>query len=113
MAQASTIWNCRKLRPYLTSYTNIVEGETPKSSVWHLVDSVRIHGAFDVLGSCAVSLVDVPGFGDANKTRTKRTEEYLKTAEVVVLGSLFESGPCLLANHVYQLQTLSGQLMIR
>lgn len=74
-----------QLRPYLTSYTNIVEGETPKSSVWHLVDSVRIYGAFDVLGSCAVSLVDVPGFGDANKTRTKRTEEYLKTAEVVVL----------------------------
>lgn len=74
-----------QLRPYLTSYTNIVEGETPKSSVWHLVDSVRIYGAFDVLASRAVSLVDVPGFGDANKTRTKRTEEYLKTAEVVVL----------------------------
>ncbi|KAG1824905.1 uncharacterized protein BJ212DRAFT_1323161 [Suillus subaureus] len=74
-----------QLRPYLTSYTNIVEGETPKSSVWHLVDSVCIYGAFDVLASHAVSLVDVPGFGDANKTRTKRTEEYLKTAEVVVL----------------------------
>ncbi|KAG1881000.1 hypothetical protein F4604DRAFT_1953987 [Suillus subluteus] len=74
-----------QLRPYLTSYTKIVEDETPKSSVWHLVDSVRIYGAFDVLASHAVSLVDVPGFGDANKTRTKRTEEYLKTAEVVVL----------------------------
>ncbi|KAG1725821.1 hypothetical protein EDD22DRAFT_853634, partial [Suillus occidentalis] len=56
------------LRPYLTSYTKIVEGETPESSVWHLVDSVRIYGAFDVLASHAVTLVDVPGFGDANKT---------------------------------------------
>lgn len=74
-----------QLRPYLTSYTKIVEGETPESSVWHLVDSVRIYGAFDVLASCAVTLVDVPGFGDANKTRTKRTEEYIKSAEVVVL----------------------------
>ncbi|KAG1750667.1 hypothetical protein EDD22DRAFT_1002569 [Suillus occidentalis] len=73
------------LRPYLTSYTKIVEGETPESSVWHLVDSVRIYGAFDVLASHAVTLVDVPGFGDANKTRTKRTEEYIKSAEVVVL----------------------------
>ncbi|KAG1729458.1 P-loop containing nucleoside triphosphate hydrolase protein [Suillus lakei] len=74
-----------QLRQYLTSYTNIVEGESPKSSVWHLVDSVRVYGAFDVLASRAVALVDVPGFGDANKTRTKRTEEYLKTADVVVL----------------------------
>jgi hypothetical protein len=31
--------------------------------------SVRIYGAFDVLASSAVTLVDVPGFGDANKTR--------------------------------------------
>ncbi|KAG2366121.1 hypothetical protein BDR07DRAFT_1607092 [Suillus spraguei] len=74
-----------QLRPYLTPFTNIAEGETPQSFIWHLVDSVRIYGAFDVLASCAISLVDVPGFGDANKTRTKRTEEYLKTAEVVVL----------------------------
>lgn len=74
-----------QLRPYLTSYTKIVEGETPESSVWHLVDSVRIYGAFDVLASRAVTLVDVPGFGDANKTRTKRTEEYIKSAEIVVL----------------------------
>lgn len=98
-----------QLRPYLTSYTKNVEGERPESSVWHLVDSVRIYGAFDVLASHAVSLVDVPGFGDANKTRTKRTEEYLKTAEVVVLGSLLERGLV----SVYQLQTSSGQLTTR
>ncbi|KAG2064110.1 hypothetical protein BDR04DRAFT_1122797 [Suillus decipiens] len=72
----------------------------PQSLVWHLVDSVRIYGAFGVLASCAVSLVDVPGFGDANKTRAKRTEEYLKTAEVVVLGSPFKRGICLWANHI-------------
>ncbi|KAG2129617.1 hypothetical protein DEU56DRAFT_915118 [Suillus clintonianus] len=57
----------------------------PEPSVWHLVDSVRIYGAFDVLASGAVTLVDVPGFGDANKTRTKRTKEYLKNVEVVIL----------------------------
>jgi GTPase SAR1 family protein len=74
-----------QLRPYLTSHTKIVKGETPKSSVWHLVDSVRIYGAFDVLASHAVSLVDIPGFGDANKTRTRRTEEYIRAADVVVL----------------------------
>ncbi|KAG2144409.1 uncharacterized protein EDB93DRAFT_1329269 [Suillus bovinus] len=74
-----------QLRPYLTSYSNTVAGEPPESSVWHLVDSVRIYGAFEVLASRAVALVDVPGYGDANKTRTNRTEEYLKTAEVVVL----------------------------
>lgn len=34
--------------------------------------SVRIYGAFDVLASRAVTLVDVPGFGDANKTRFVR-----------------------------------------
>ncbi|KAG1726831.1 hypothetical protein EDB19DRAFT_1914448 [Suillus lakei] len=56
-----------------------------KPSVWHWVDSVRIYGAFDVLASGEVTLVDVPGFGDANKTRTKRTKEYLKNVEVVIL----------------------------
>ncbi|KAG1824906.1 uncharacterized protein BJ212DRAFT_553558 [Suillus subaureus] len=66
----------------MTSYTSIVEGE---SLAWHLVDSIRIYGAFEVLSSSAVTLVDVPGFGDANKARTKRTEECLKTAEVVIL----------------------------
>ncbi|KAG2130422.1 uncharacterized protein EDB93DRAFT_1263724 [Suillus bovinus] len=54
-------------------------------SLWHLVDSVHIYGAFEVLASGAVTLVDVPGFGDANKTRTKRTAEYLKNVEVVIL----------------------------
>lgn len=74
-----------QLRPYLTSYSNIAAEGPPESSVWHLVDKVRIYGAFEVLASRAVALVDVPGFGDANKTRTNRTEEYLKTTEVVVL----------------------------
>ncbi|OAX33703.1 hypothetical protein K503DRAFT_786312 [Rhizopogon vinicolor AM-OR11-026] len=61
-------------------------GEQPlRPFVWRLVNSVRIYGAFDVLASGAVTIVDVPGFGDANKTRTKRTEEYLKCADVVVL----------------------------
>ncbi|KAG1824863.1 uncharacterized protein BJ212DRAFT_1584865 [Suillus subaureus] len=76
-----------QLRPYLTSY---VTEEQPilqlEPSVWHLVDSVRIYGAFEVLASGAVTLVDIPGFGDANKTRTKRTKEYLKNVEVVILG---------------------------
>ncbi|KAG2100534.1 hypothetical protein BD769DRAFT_1393950 [Suillus cothurnatus] len=81
------------LRPYMTSYTKIVEGKPiillTKSEVlqleWHLVNSIRIYGSFEVLASGAVALVDIPGFGDANKARTKRTEEYLKTAEVVIL----------------------------
>ncbi|KAG2740895.1 hypothetical protein P692DRAFT_20956584, partial [Suillus brevipes Sb2] len=46
---------------------------------------VRIYGAFEVLASSAITLVDVPGFGDANKTRTRRTKEYLKNVEVVIL----------------------------
>lgn len=71
-----------QLRPYMTAHTKIVEGEPLE---WHLVDSIRIYGAFEVLASGAVALVDVPGFGDANKTRTRRTQEYLKTAEVVIL----------------------------
>ncbi|OJA10927.1 hypothetical protein AZE42_03054 [Rhizopogon vesiculosus] len=74
-----------------TSFDTLESEETPaildflRPFVWRLVDSVRIYGAFDVLSSSAVTLVDVPGFGDANKTRTKRTEEYLKRADVVVL----------------------------
>ncbi|KAG2037148.1 hypothetical protein BDR03DRAFT_1011067 [Suillus americanus] len=75
--------NHAQLRPYLTSY---VTGEQlSEPSVWHLVDSVRVYGAFEVLASGAVTLVDVPGFGDANKTRTKRTKEYLKNVEIVIL----------------------------
>ncbi|KAG2122752.1 hypothetical protein DEU56DRAFT_917729 [Suillus clintonianus] len=70
------------LRPYMSANTKVVEG---KPLEWHLVHSVRIYGAFDVLASGAVMLVDVPGYGDANKTRTRRTEEYLKSAEVVIL----------------------------
>ncbi|KAG2083819.1 hypothetical protein BD769DRAFT_1682534 [Suillus cothurnatus] len=70
------------LRPYMTSYTKIVEG---KPLEWHLVNSICIYGSFEVLASGAVALVDIPGLGDANKARTKRTEEYLKTAEVVIL----------------------------
>ncbi|KAG0703404.1 hypothetical protein DFH29DRAFT_917013 [Suillus ampliporus] len=62
------------------------EGNPMEPFVWHLVDSVRIYGAFDVLASGAVTLVDIPGYGDANKTRTKRTEEYLRAAEVKILG---------------------------
>ncbi|KAG2090104.1 uncharacterized protein F5147DRAFT_764469, partial [Suillus discolor] len=84
-SQFNSYLNHAQLRPYLTSYSNIAAGGPPESSVWHLVDRVRIYGAFEVLASRAVALVDVPGFGDANKTRTNRTEEYLKTAEVVVL----------------------------
>lgn len=72
-----------QLRPYLTSY--VMGEQLSEPSVWHLVDSVRIYGAFEVLASGAVTLVDVPGFGDANKTRTKRTKEYLKNVEVVIL----------------------------
>lgn len=71
-----------QLRPYMSANTKVVEGEPLE---WHLVHSVRIYGAFDVLASGAVTLVDVPGYGDANKTRTRRTEEYLKSAEVVIL----------------------------
>ncbi|KAG1868347.1 hypothetical protein DFJ58DRAFT_858964 [Suillus subalutaceus] len=63
----------------------IFREQPSEQSVWHLVDSVRIYGAFEVLASGAVTLVDVPGFGDANKTRTKRTKEYLKNVEVVIL----------------------------
>ncbi|KAG1849559.1 hypothetical protein C8R48DRAFT_764569 [Suillus tomentosus] len=70
-----------QLRPYLTS----LEEQLSEPSLWHLVDSVHIYGAFEVLASGAVTLVDVPGFGDANKTRTKRTKEYLKNVEVVIL----------------------------
>lgn len=72
-----------QLRPYLTSYTT--EEQLLEPFVWHLVDSVRIYGAFEVLASGAITLVDVPGFGDANKTRTRRTKEYLKNVEVVIL----------------------------
>lgn len=72
-----------QLRPYLTSYTT--EEQIPEPYIWHLVDSVRIYGAFEVLASGAITLVDVPGFGDANKTRTRRTKEYLKNVEVVIL----------------------------
>ncbi|KAG2071243.1 hypothetical protein BDR04DRAFT_1231241 [Suillus decipiens] len=78
--------NHAQLRPYLTSCATgeqLVIQSQP--SVWHLVDSVRIYGAFEVLASGAVTLVDVPGFGDANKTRTRRTKEYLKNVEVVIL----------------------------
>ncbi|KAG1769054.1 hypothetical protein EV702DRAFT_1203036 [Suillus placidus] len=82
-ALALTAWSCRKLRPYLTSH--VMGEQLSEPSVWHLVDSVRIYGAFEVLASGAVTLVDVPGFGDANKTRTKRTKEYLKNVEVVIL----------------------------
>ncbi|KAG2337743.1 hypothetical protein BDR05DRAFT_1063069 [Suillus weaverae] len=72
-----------QLRPYLTSH--VMGEQLSEPSIWHLVDSVRIYGAFEVLASGAVTLVDVPGFGDANKTRTKRTKEYLKNVEVVIL----------------------------
>ncbi|KAG1728398.1 uncharacterized protein EDB91DRAFT_1253499 [Suillus paluster] len=76
-----------ELRQYLTSYAMLQE-QLFEPSIWHLVDSVRIYGAFDVLASGAIALVDIPDFGDANKKgSTKRTNEYIKNIEVVVLGS--------------------------
>ncbi|OJA10930.1 hypothetical protein AZE42_03057 [Rhizopogon vesiculosus] len=78
------IINSAQLRQYFTSYA-VVEQQPLQPFVWRLVDSVRIYGAFDALASGSVTLVDVPGFGDANKTRSKRTDDYLKCADVVVL----------------------------
>ncbi|OAX35173.1 hypothetical protein K503DRAFT_392037 [Rhizopogon vinicolor AM-OR11-026] len=62
------ILNSAQLRKYSTSYA-VVEEQPLRSFVWRLVDSVRIYGEFDALASGSVTLVDVPGFGDADKTR--------------------------------------------
>ncbi|KAG1828259.1 hypothetical protein EV424DRAFT_1594951 [Suillus variegatus] len=89
--------NHAQLRPYLTSLGE----QLSEPSLWHLVDSVRIYGAFEVLASGAVTLVDVPGFGDANKTRTKRTKEYLKNVEVVILVADIKRAADDQAMHIY------------
>ncbi|KAG2106221.1 uncharacterized protein F5147DRAFT_761780 [Suillus discolor] len=91
------LWCPYLLRPYLTS----LEEQLSEPSLWHLVDSVRIYGAFEVLASGAVTLVDVPGFGDANKTRTKRTKEYLKNVEVVILVADIKRAADDEAMHIY------------
>ncbi|KAH7916663.1 hypothetical protein BJ138DRAFT_1108455 [Hygrophoropsis aurantiaca] len=70
-----------QLRAYVTSHAS--SPDVP--AYWHLVDIVRIYGKFDALASGTVILVDVPGYGDANETRTARTQEYLNTADQIVI----------------------------
>ncbi|KAG1769931.1 hypothetical protein EV702DRAFT_1140210 [Suillus placidus] len=74
------------LRPYMTAHTKIVEGEPLE---WHLVDSIRIYGAFEVLASGAVTLVDVPGFGDANKTRFDNMADIKRAADDQAMRDYF------------------------
>ncbi|KIJ62384.1 hypothetical protein HYDPIDRAFT_114471 [Hydnomerulius pinastri MD-312] len=70
-----------QLRQFLTSHSNSSE----EPARWLLVEMVRIFGAFDALASGAVTIVDIPGFGDSNITRTKRTQEYIRNADEIVL----------------------------
>ncbi|KAJ6451513.1 hypothetical protein C8R47DRAFT_1204505 [Mycena vitilis] len=53
-------------------------------ALWPLVKIVKIAGQFDVL-STGVTLVDLPGNGDADIARDGVANEYLKTADAVCL----------------------------
>ncbi|KAH7925971.1 hypothetical protein BV22DRAFT_1128553 [Leucogyrophana mollusca] len=70
-----------RLRHYVTSRVHVAG----VPAHWHLVELVKVYGAFEALASGAVTLVDVPGYGDANKTRTERTQEYLRNADQIAL----------------------------
>ncbi|KAF7978563.1 hypothetical protein HWV62_45488 [Athelia sp. TMB] len=49
----------------LKKYTNPDAGDP---AIWYLIKSIQIHGNFEAL-STGVTLVDLPGYGDANTTR--------------------------------------------
>ncbi|KAJ7168425.1 hypothetical protein C8R46DRAFT_234194 [Mycena filopes] len=51
---------------------------------WPLVKIVKIMGRFDVL-STGITLVDLPGHGDADNSRDGMANEYLKTADAICL----------------------------
>ncbi|KAJ7909877.1 hypothetical protein B0H13DRAFT_2661314 [Mycena leptocephala] len=53
-------------------------------SVWPLVESVHIRGAFPVL-STGITLVDLPGHGDVDNMRNNSATEYMRDADAVFL----------------------------
>ncbi|KAF7307149.1 Glycosyltransferase family 22 protein [Mycena indigotica] len=54
-------------------------------ALWPLVKRVRIMGAFEVL-STGITLVDLPGYGDADNARDRMASEYLTTADAIFAG---------------------------
>ncbi|KAJ6520149.1 hypothetical protein C8R45DRAFT_954051 [Mycena sanguinolenta] len=55
-------------------------------ALWPLVKIVKIMGPFDVLAT-GVTLVDLPGTGDVDNVRNTAAEEYMITADAIVLVS--------------------------
>ncbi|KIM92377.1 hypothetical protein PILCRDRAFT_810432 [Piloderma croceum F 1598] len=69
-----------KLRGYLTPQVNSPGGP----ALWHIVDHVHIKARVDAL-STGLRVIDIPGYGDANKNRNDCAEEYLVKADCVFL----------------------------
>ncbi|KAJ7070723.1 hypothetical protein C8F01DRAFT_391825 [Mycena amicta] len=53
-------------------------------ALWPLVKRVRIMGDFEVL-STGITLVDLPGYGDADNARDRMASEYLQSADSICL----------------------------
>jgi len=68
------------LRPFLTSNSD----RPNEPGLWHLVRMVELFGNIDAL-STGITIVDLPGYGDANNTRNTLAEEYVKTADCILL----------------------------
>ncbi|KAH7925974.1 hypothetical protein BV22DRAFT_1194734 [Leucogyrophana mollusca] len=75
-----------QLRKYLRSHGD------RESALWHLVTVARIYGPFEALACGAVTLVDLPGYGDTDKTRSIRAREYVSRADQIVLVADIKRG---------------------
>ncbi|KIM92343.1 hypothetical protein PILCRDRAFT_810392 [Piloderma croceum F 1598] len=69
-----------KLRPFVTS--NIDHPDEP--ALWRLVDTVELFGDISAL-STGITIIDLPGYGDADSSRNNIAEEYVKTADCIIL----------------------------
>ncbi|KAF7321934.1 Glycosyltransferase family 22 protein [Mycena kentingensis (nom. inval.)] len=90
-AVSSLLGQCQRLTYAANSSTLQTELEKFVASaahdgrtLWPLIQCVRVVGPFKALRN-GITLVDLPGYGDADSTRDRAAKEYLVTADSVFL----------------------------
>jgi len=73
----------REFRDAIKQYTSARRGKE-QACFWPLVSHVRVYSNSEILKD-GVVLMDLPGFGDRNATRTTRAREAMKTCSHIVV----------------------------